>query len=203
MYLQSGWGNWNLLVSFLHQHKQFTRWTQATIFPSYPNQWELRQNQWCFPGFSRSSSYFQHTAPTRAQCCANHFSLDQNTSGRGLWPQLTTAQGQQLIMLDFFSLLEELPKKESSHFLSNCFSHKTVLQNFSPPLKFPFLFQLQKTGGTCLLNSLTSVSSSFQVQLPSSNHLQSPTLNAKLVLVKAETRNNLFLFCSMFTQHLV
>lgn len=101
-----------------------------------------------------------------------------------------TAQGQQLITLDFFSLLEELLEKESSCFLLNHFPHKTVLQNFSPPLKFPFLFQLQKTG-TCLL---TSVSCSFQVQLPSSNHLQSPTLNAKLVLVKAETRNNLFYF---------
>lgn len=34
MYLQCGWGNWNLLVSFLHQHKQFTRLTHATTFPA-------------------------------------------------------------------------------------------------------------------------------------------------------------------------
>lgn len=33
MYLQFGWGNWNLLVSFLHQHKQFTRLTHTTTFP--------------------------------------------------------------------------------------------------------------------------------------------------------------------------
>lgn len=59
LYLQSGWGNWNLLLSFLHQHKQFTKLTHH--LPSNPNQWELRQNQWCFPEFSRSSSYFQHS----------------------------------------------------------------------------------------------------------------------------------------------
>lgn len=34
MHLQSSWANWNLLVSFLHQHKQFTKLTHATTFPA-------------------------------------------------------------------------------------------------------------------------------------------------------------------------
>lgn len=110
-------------------------------------------------------------------------------------------QGYQLITLDFISLSEEPPNKESACFPLNRFSHKKVLQNLCPPLKFSLLFQLQKRG-TCLLNDLTSVSSVFQMQLSSCNHLQSLTLNAKLVLVKAETKNDLF-FCSMFAQHLL
>lgn len=156
MYLQSGWGNWKLPVSFLHQHKQFTKLTHTTTFPATQiseNSGKISDIFW---------SFLEVQAVSNMQWDTQHQPEHSAVQITSLWARTPvdqdydhsspTAQDQQLIMLDFFSLLE-LPKKESSCFLLNHFPHKTVLQNFSPPLKFPFLFQLQKTG-TCLLNHL-------------------------------------------------
>lgn len=51
-----------------------------------------------------------------------------------------TTQCHLPIMLDFISLLEELPNRDSSHFLLNHF-HKKCLQNVCPLSEFLLLFQ--------------------------------------------------------------
>lgn len=199
MYLQSGWGNWKLLVSFLHQHKPFTKLTHANTFPATQiseNSGKISDIFWSFLEVQAVSNTQHQPEPNSVQITSlwARTPVDQDW----LWPQLSNSSRSAADNAGFL-----LPSRRTSPKRTLMFSFKPLfLQNFSPPLKFPFLFQLQKAG-TCFLNSLTGVSSRFQVQFCSSNHLQSRTLNSKLVLVKAETRNKLFLFCSMFTQHLV
>lgn len=133
MYLQSGWANWNLLVSFLHQHKPFTKLTHTTTFPAT----QISENS------GKISDVFQNFLEVQAISNTQSFqhqpehSTVQTTS---LWTRtpgdqdyMTTTHNSSRSAADNAGFL--LPSRRTSQERIFMFSFKPLLpQNNSPKL---------------------------------------------------------------------